>query len=173
MQGQDRFSLKTIHAYITLPLSLPCPWLVWFVSYMWPKFKSGLSAEWSSGGESEWTCYPGWGSRVRGSLAKPLEGKPFYTLPDLSKNVPLSKACSKCNKTENWKLCHQTSTKVLSKERRLTLNDLEFTYHLSRGLVAQLSIFRFYYVWSMLSREEHFNSNQEEYKEAFLLRVLA
>ena len=24
----------------------------------------------------------------------------------------------------------------------------------------------------MLSREEHFNSNQEEYKEAFLLRVL-
>ena len=38
--------------------------------------------------------------------------------------------------------------------------------------MAQLSIFRFYYVWSMLSREEHFNSNQEEYKEAFLLRVL-
>ena len=39
--------------------------------------------------------------------------------------------------------------------------------------MAQLSIFRFYYVWSMLSREEHFNSNQEEYKEAFLLRVLS
>ena len=38
--------------------------------------------------------------------------------------------------------------------------------------MAQLSIFRFYYIWSMLSREEHFNSNQEEYKEAFLLRVL-
>ena len=38
--------------------------------------------------------------------------------------------------------------------------------------MAQLSIFRFYYVWSMLLREEHFNSNQEEYKEAFLLRVL-
>ena len=37
--------------------------------------------------------------------------------------------------------------------------------------MAQLSIFRFY-VWSMLSREEHFNSIQEEYKEAFLLRVL-
>ena len=33
-QEQDRFSLKTIHAYITLPLSLPCPWLVWFVSFM-------------------------------------------------------------------------------------------------------------------------------------------
>ena len=38
--------------------------------------------------------------------------------------------------------------------------------------MAQLSIFRFYYVWSMLLREEHFNSNQEEYKKAFLLRVL-
>ena len=38
--------------------------------------------------------------------------------------------------------------------------------------MAQLSIFRIYYIWSMLSKEEHFNSNQEEYKEAFLLRVL-
>ena len=40
---------------------------------------------------------------MKGFRPKPLEGKPSYTLPDLSKNVPLSKACSKCNKNEKLK----------------------------------------------------------------------